>query len=52
MWVTGGCKLLWEMNLGPLQEQCTLLTTEPSLQPLEIHPKVALTDDLYKIGKT
>lgn len=25
-----GC---WEPNLGPLEEQCTLLTTEPSPQP-------------------
>ena len=23
----------WESNLGPLEEQPTLLTTEPSLQP-------------------
>ena len=25
-----GC---WELNLGPLEEQSVLLTTEPSLQP-------------------
>ena len=23
----------WELNLGPLEEQLVLLTTEPSLQP-------------------
>ena len=28
-----GC---WELNPGPLEEQCVPLTTEPSLQPLHI----------------
>lgn len=28
------CKLPWELNLGLLQEQYTLLTAEPFLQPL------------------
>ena len=28
-----GC---WELNSGPLEEQSVLLTTEPSLQPLEM----------------
>ena len=27
------CHVSWELNLGPLEEQCVLLTTEPSLQP-------------------
>ena len=34
--ILGGCELPdmggWEMNLGPLQEQQVLLTTEPDLQ--------------------
>jgi hypothetical protein len=33
--VTDGCELprvYWELNLGPLEEQSVLLTTEPSLQ--------------------
>ena len=28
-----GC---WELNSGPLEEQSVLLTTEPSLQPLQL----------------
>jgi hypothetical protein len=37
--VTDSCKppimgTHWEMNSGPLEEQQTLLSTEPSLQPL------------------
>jgi hypothetical protein len=35
--LSDGCELpcgCWEQNLGPLQEQSVLLTTEPSLQPL------------------
>jgi hypothetical protein len=35
--VTDSCELSigwWELNLGPLEEQPVLLTTEPSLQPL------------------
>ena len=28
-----GC---WELNSGPQEEQCVLLTTEPSLQPWEL----------------
>lgn len=34
--VTDGCDLtweFWELNLGPLEEQQVLLTTEPSHQP-------------------
>ena len=34
--VTDSCELpcgCWELNLGPLQEQHVLLTTEPLLQP-------------------
>ena len=27
----------WESNLGPLEEQPVLLSTEPSLQPLAIY---------------
>lgn len=34
--ILGGCEVPdtggWEMNLGPLQEQQMLLTTEPALQ--------------------
>jgi hypothetical protein len=33
-----GC---WELNLGPLQEQPVLLTTEPSLQPLIFFPTIS-----------
>jgi hypothetical protein len=36
--VTDSCELLcgcWELNLGPLEVQSVLLTTEPSLQPLK-----------------
>ena len=35
---TDGCEPpcgCWELNSGPLEEQSVLLTTEPSLQPLE-----------------
>ena len=34
--VTDSCELscgFWDLNLGPLEEQPVLLTTEPSLQP-------------------
>ena len=33
--ITDGCEPpcgCWELNLGPLEEQAVLLTTEPSLQ--------------------
>ena len=36
--ITDGCEPpcgYWELNSGPLEEQAMLLTTEPSLQPLE-----------------
>ena len=36
--ITDGCEPpcgCWELNLGPLEEQSVLLTTEPSLQALE-----------------
>lgn len=38
-----GCELpggSWESNLGPLEEQPTLLTAEPFLQPQEQSSKV------------
>ena len=34
--ITDGCEPLcgcWELNLGPLEEQSALLTSEPPLQP-------------------
>lgn len=33
--VTGHCALhgYWDSNLGPLQEQCVLVTAEPLLHP-------------------
>ena len=46
-----GC---WELNLGPLEEQPGLLTSEPSLQPflfafsLEAYYSVGLFYDLHK----
>lgn len=33
MSLTCGC---WELNPGPLEEQCDLSTTQPSLQPLSL----------------
>lgn len=34
-WVTSNCEWwIWEMNLGPFQEQQMALTTGPSLQSL------------------
>jgi hypothetical protein len=33
-----GC---WELNLGPLEEQSVLLTSEPSLQPFYVILKVS-----------
>lgn len=34
VWLLCGC---WDLNLGPLEEQTVLLTTEPSfLSPLEL----------------
>ena len=40
--VTDNCELsheCWELNLGPLEEQPVLLTTEPSLQPCPFSSK-------------
>jgi hypothetical protein len=37
--ITDGCEPpcgCWELNLGPLEEVLVLLTTEPSLQPLNV----------------
>jgi hypothetical protein len=37
--ITDGCEPpcgCWELNSGPLEEQSVLLTTEPSLQALEL----------------
>lgn len=47
-WVTSNCEWwIWEMNLGPFQEQQMALTTGPSLQslnfPLFTYKKVLLT---------
>ena len=36
--ITDGCEQpcgCWELNSGPLEEQSVLLTTEPSLQPIQ-----------------
>lgn len=38
LWVTG-C-VWWELNWGPLQEQCTLWTDKPPLQPCINYPQV------------
>jgi hypothetical protein len=38
---TCGC---WELNLGPLQEQQVLLTTEPSLHPAHMTLKRLLLE--------
>ena len=38
--VTDGCEppcSCWELNSGPLEEQSVLLTTEASLQPLQLY---------------
>ncbi|CAO2624034.1 hypothetical protein LEMLEM_LOCUS18165, partial [Lemmus lemmus] len=38
--ITDGCELpcgFWELNSGLLEEQAMLLTTEPSLQPTNVH---------------
>jgi hypothetical protein len=38
--ITDGCELpcvCWELNSAPLEEQLVLLTTEPSLQPLQVY---------------
>ena len=39
-WVIYGCEMFrgsWELNLGPLEDQPVLLTTEPSFQPREVY---------------
>ena len=49
-YITDGCEppcVCWELNSGPLEEQPVLLSSEPSLQPLE---SVFLTTDLLTLN--
>ena len=41
--IIDGCEppcSFWELNSGPLEEQPTVLTTEPSLQPMILYFKI------------